>query len=46
MIVSMDFLILYFDEIDEFRLAEAVVCGFDEQLLDEWLERLELLRAQ
>ena len=46
MIVSMDLLALFLDEFDEGSFAQPVVGGLDEQLLDEWLERLELLRAE
>jgi hypothetical protein len=46
MIVSMDFLALFLDEIEKIGSTQAVVRSFNEQLFDEWLEGLELLRAQ
>jgi len=46
MIVSMNLLALFLNESEEIRFAQPVVGGLDDQLFDERLECLELLRAE
>jgi hypothetical protein len=46
MIVSMDFVMVLADEVEEFVGREPMVGGFDEELLDEWLEGAHALGTQ